>query len=325
METFPLTDLSELAIRAESAEVVTWQGRQALRLENGLALIRGQWVADASLQVCIGTDGPAYPGLAFRVADLLNFELAYAVPHTSGLWDALQYDPVFHGSNTWQVYHGLAYQRVARVPTGRWFEFRVDFAGQRAAVSVDGQPPLVVEQLAHSPEAGLLGLWTYLPATFCDLRLSSGEGLDIPLGERPGTAPDVVQAWFAEGFGVVRCEPNGVLNLNRYLSVSPGRVRLGRRFELSRAGTVSLSFGFSDALSLELDGQEVFAGEHKFAGFADRAARGYAELGMYSLQRELPPGPHHLVAALGVSEPFGWGLALSAQGEGLRWLPAEMG
>jgi len=47
--------------------------------------------------VLIGADEPAYPGIAFRVADVLNFELAYAVPHVSGQWDALQYDPVFHG------------------------------------------------------------------------------------------------------------------------------------------------------------------------------------------------------------------------------------
>jgi len=33
-----LTHLPELEIHAEQAEVVTWQGREALRLENGLAL-----------------------------------------------------------------------------------------------------------------------------------------------------------------------------------------------------------------------------------------------------------------------------------------------
>lgn len=110
----PLIDLSDLEIRAEQAEVVTWQGREALRLENGLALVPGHRIADGSIEVLIGADGPAYPGIAFRAADVLNFELAYAVPHVSGQWDALQYDPVFHGSNTWQVYHGPSYQRAAQ-------------------------------------------------------------------------------------------------------------------------------------------------------------------------------------------------------------------
>jgi hypothetical protein len=100
-------------------------------LENGLALIPGRRTTDASIEVLIGADGPAYPGVAFRVADVLNFELAYASPHVSGEWDALQYDPVFHGSNTWQVYHGPGYQRATQVPTGRWFRLKVDFYGDR--------------------------------------------------------------------------------------------------------------------------------------------------------------------------------------------------
>jgi len=320
-----LTSLLDLEIHAAQAEVVTWQGREALRLENGLALIPGCQMMDASVEVLIGADGPAYPGVAFRVADVLNFELAYAVPHVSGQWDALQYDPVFHGSNTWQVYHGPSYQHATQAPTGRWFRLKVDFCGHRAAVSVDGQPPLVVEKLAHPIAAGLFGLWTYRPAYFCDLQVSTCDGLDIPRGEMPGVTEGTVEAWFVEGYGVVTCEPNGVINLNRCLPVSVGEVRLVRRFETPEGGAVTFELGFSDALSLELDGQVIFSGENTFRGFADRAARGYVELGKQSLRQVLAPGTHCLTAALRVSEGFGWGLALTAHGEGLRWLPVELG
>jgi hypothetical protein len=320
----PLTNPLDLEIRAAQAEAVTWQGREALRLENGLALIPGHRATDASIEVLIGTDGPAYPGIAFRVADVLNFELAYAVPHVSGQWDALQYDPVFHGSNTWQVYHGPSYQRATQVPTGRWFRLKVDFRGVRAAVAVDGQPPLAVERLAHPTTAGLLGLWTYRPAYFCDLRVSTHDGLDVSQGEMPSAAKGTVEAWFVEGYGVVTCEPNGVVNLNRYLPISLGEVRLIRRFE-TQGGAATFEFGFSDALSLELDGQVIFSGENTFKGFENRAARGYAELGIQSLRQDLSPGTHCLAATLRVSEPFGWGLALAAHGEGLRWLPAKLG
>ncbi|TEU16110.1 MAG: hypothetical protein E3J21_11465 [Anaerolineales bacterium] len=321
----PLTNPLDLEIHAAQAEVVIWQGREALRLENGLALVPGHRATDASIEVLIGADGPAYPGIAFRVADVLNFELAYAVPHVSGQWDALQYDPVFHGSNTWQVYHGPSYQRVTQVPTGRWFRLRVDFRGARAAVSVDGQPPLVVERLAHPTAAGLLGLWTYRPAYFCDLRVSTCDGLDIPQGEMPSAAEGTVEAWFVEDYGVVTCEPNGVVNLNRYLPISLGDVRLTRRFETPEGGAVAFEFGFSDALSLDLDGQVLFSGENTFKGFEDRAARGYAELGTQSLQQDLSPGAHCLAATLRASEPFGWGLAFAVCGEGLHWLPVELG
>ncbi|MBU0493799.1 MAG: hypothetical protein KKB13_18280 [Chloroflexi bacterium] len=321
----PLTHLGDLEVRAAQADIVNWQGREALRLEDGLVLFPSHPARDARIEVLIGTEGSAYPGLAFRVADTLNYELAYAVPHVSDQWDALQYDPVFHGSNTWQLYHGPSYQRAAPVPTGHWFRFRVDFCGDRAAVSVDEQPPLVVERLAHPAPAGPFGLWTFRPAYFCDLRASTGDGLDVPRGVKPGAPEGTVEAWFVEGFGVATCELNGVLNLNRYLPAALGEVRLLRHFEMVEAGEVTLEFGFSDALSLELDGQVVYSGEHTFKGFADRAARGYAEPGMQSVQQVLSPGPHSLTAVLRAAEPFGWGLTLAAHGEGLRWLPAELG
>ena len=322
---YPLTDLSDLDIHAAQAEIVTWQGREALRLEDGLALVPGCQTTDASVEVLIGADGPAYPGVAFRVVDVANYKLAYAVPHVSGEWDALQYDPVFHGSNTWQVYNGPSYQRAAQAPTGRWFRLKVAFCGARAAVSVDGQPPLVVEGLAHPSTAGMVGLWTYRPATFCDMHVSTCDGLDVPHGEKPSAAEGTVGAWFVEGYGVVTCEANGTINLNRYLPASMGKVRLNRRFEMPEEEAVTFEFGFSDALSLELDGQVIFSGEHTFKGFTDRAARGYVEPGMEALRQVLAPGTHSLAAVLGVSEGFGWGLTLAAQGEGLRWLPVELG
>jgi hypothetical protein len=320
-----LTNLQDLHVKAAQAEVTIWQGREALRLENGLVLIPDHQLTDASIQVLIGTDGPAYPGIAARVTDVLNYELAYAVPHVSGQWDALQYDPVFHGSNTWQIHHGPSYQRPAQVPTGRWFQFRAGFCGTRAAFAVDGQPPLVVKSLARLARPGLWGLWTFRPAYFCDLRVSTCDGQDIPPGKPPALPSGTVEAWFLEGYGVVTCEPNGVLNLNRYLPAALGEARLTRRFEIAESQTITFEFGYSDTLSLELDGRVIFSGECTFQGFADRASRGYPELGTESAQQSLEPGPYTLAATLGVSEGFGWGLALAAHGKGLHWLPVELG
>ena len=320
-----LTMVADLRVRAEGAEVVTWQGREALRLQNGLAVIPGPQMADATIEVMIGTEGAAYPGVAFRAVDVLNFELAYAPPHSSGRWDALQYDPVCHGSNTWQVYSGPCYQREAQVPTGGWYRLRVSYHGSRAAVSVDGQPPLIVEKLAYPARPGMIGVWAYLPAHFCDLRVSTCDGLDGPAGILPHIPDGVVEEWFVEGFGVVVGELHGVVNLNSHLPMSAGEARLNRRFELADEAPVRFEFGFSDALSLELDGQTVFSGENTYQGGDDPATQGYVELGAHTIRRTLEGGPHLLTAALRVSEGFGWGLAFAAHGEGLRWLPAKHG
>ena len=320
-----LIELAGLDVRSGGGELVTWQGRQALRLDGGLALIPGADLENASVQVWIGSDCPAYPGVAFRIADVANYELAYAVPHASGLWDAIQYDPVFHGSNTWQVYHGPGFQKEALVPIGRWFRFDLSFRGSKATVSVDGQAPLVVTPLARSAVPGLLGLWTYRPAYFAAVRVSSCDDLSGMQAVEQPPAENCVLAWFAEGFGVVECEPHGLLNLNRYLPSSLAPARLSRRFALPEEAVVTLEFGHSDSLLLEIDGAQVYDDELKFAGFADRASRGYVEPGMASVSKALPPGEHVLSTTLGMSEGFGWGLALAATGPGLEWLPVELG
>jgi hypothetical protein len=211
------------------------------------------------------------------------------------------------------------------VPTGQWFHLRVAFCGRRAAVWVDEQPPLVVEGLARGTTPGLLGLWTFRPAYYCDLQVTPCEELDVPAGEVPRPAEGAVEAWFVEGYGVAPCEPNGLLNLNRYLPASVGEVRLTRSFELPEETEVTWSFGFSDLLTLELDGEELFSGENLFTGFADRAARGYPEPGLESLRQVVAAGMHQLTAVLQVKEGFGWGLALAGRGQGLCWLPAEWG
>ena len=318
-------DLHDLEIRADRADFVTWEGREALRLENGLALVDGHGLKDARVEVLVGTEGPAYPGIAFRVADVLNHELAYAVPHVSGQWDTLQYDPVFHGSNTWQLYHGPGYQREAQVPTGRWFRLEADFCGDRAAVAIDGQPPLIVPQLARSTPTGAIGLWTFRPAYFSDLHVVVYRGEPVPSANPPRPPLGCIETWFLDGFGVVAAEPNGVVNLNRYLPVSTKTARLVRRFQAFEEQEVAFKFGFSDQLSLELDGSVVYRGENTFGGFENRAARGYVEMGTASHRQILPAGNHSLAAELEVTEGFGWGILLTASRPGLHWLPPELG
>ena len=312
-----------LEVQAVTAEEVTWHGKEALLLESGLALIPDAVLKDATLEVSIGTEGPAYPGLVFRAADNQNFELVYAVPHVSGQWDAIQYDPVFRGSNTWQLYYGPGYQIEAQVPTNQWFSLKLRFSESRAEVSVDGQQPLAIGQLAHSTAQGRFGLWTFRPAYFADLQISPWDGLEsqpFPSADKPSTS---VTSWLLKDHGTVDCEPNGVLNLNRWLAPSVGSARLTRKFVLPHEQEVALDFGFSDVLTLMLDDEVIFEGENRFAGFDDRKARGYVEPGTALVNYLLQAGTHEISAILEVHEGFGWGLILEAVGYGLRWLPPE--
>ncbi len=292
-------------LRADSVE---FQGFPALRLENGLALLpdfRGQ---DFSLEIWIAAESACYSGLAFRLTDAENYELAYALPHSSGRWDALQYDPVFKGSNTWQIYHGPCYQRSAIVPTGQWFKLCLDVSGEKAAVSVDDQPPLVVEKLAYAPKPGRVGVWTYLPAYFRDLRVLPFRGISQE-GELPSHLDGVIKRWLLDGVGEVAVESNGALNLNRQLPISAGPARLTRRFTLPQARQVEFGFGFSDFLELAVDGQLLFKGENLRQGMGvSYDAQGYVIAGQQHASLWLGAGEHELGANLSASEGFGWGI-----------------
>jgi hypothetical protein len=317
--------LNDLVVLDDDATTVTWQGHGALRMAGGLALWPGEPVGNVSIQVSVGADGPCYAGVAFHAADVANYELAYAQPHTSGRWDALQYDPVFHRSNTWQIYHGPSYQATTTVPTGRWFRLRVDTCGARAAISVDGQAPLVVEQLARGAEAGRLGLWAYRPAHFRDLRVAPCTGLGAAEGITPSMPAGTIDAWFVENHGIVTVEFNGTLNLNRYLPLMVEKARLTRGFELPDEAQVDLDFGFSDELMLELDGEEIFAGTTTWSPTQEWADRGYVAHGSHTIRHRLVPGRHVLAAALRVTEGFGWGLTMTVNATGIRWLPVDLG
>jgi hypothetical protein len=319
-----LSDPRALFLRDGTAEVVEWQGRCGLKL-NGLAVIPAVSLTEGHVEVQIGAEGTAYPGIAFRLADVANYELAYAQPHTSGKWDAIQYDPVFHASNTWQLYHGAAYQKAARVPTGEWFTFSIDFKDQWARIRVGDQDPLVVSRLAQPQSAGLIGLWTFLPAYFCNLRVTTLPDDSLPAAFAHLIDPGNIDAWFVKGYGSIACEPNGILNLNRHLPASLGQVRLSRWIEVSDTDPIELEFGFSDDLTLQIDDQTIFTGQNIFHDVPEWDQRGYVAP-TNRVQHTLAPGRHQLIATLKGTEPyFGWGLIVNLYAEHVKLLPPSLG
>jgi hypothetical protein len=319
-------DLSKVILRDSDPQIVDWQGRKALRLSGqgpSLLIVPDFNISQGQIEVDIGSEGTAYPGIAFRILDTLNFELAYAQPHTSGMWDALQYDPVFHGSNTWQMYHGVGAQQTADIPEKDWFSLRVGFQDQRAKIQIGGQEPLYVDMLAHTHQSGLVGLWTYLPAYFSNLVIrdelpefqhySNVNGIEKP-------SSGIVMEWFLDGFGRVAVEPNGILNLNRFLPFSVDEVQLIRNIEMHEDGNLTFRVGFSDELVLQVDEEVIFSGVNLFQSSPHWEERGYVSL-QDQVNHPLTKGVHQIKAVLKLKEPFGFGLMMSIEGDQYNLLP----
>lgn len=322
-------DPNTLFVRDPEPQICTWQGRKALRLGGagaGLLVVPNLVLDQGWIEVDLGADGAAYPGIAFRVLDSLNYELAYVQPHTSGQWDALQYDPVFHGSNTWQLYYGDGAQQNVEVPPQSWLHLRITFQKESAVIQVGEQTPLLVKRLAHLHQEGLVGLWTYLPAYFSNLRIGDDPPASEPNEpvEANGEPPvGAVMAWFLEGYGVVEAEPNGILNLNRYLSISEKGVRLIRPIELSEEEELTFTVGFSDEVTLQIDDDVIFQGENLFHNSPKWEERGYVSWDQ-QVSHHLQKGDHQLTVILKAKEYFGFGVALKIEGKHYKLLPAQL-
>ncbi|RPI87653.1 MAG: hypothetical protein EHM41_04160 [Chloroflexi bacterium] len=315
-----LKSLDSCLVYASTAQIVEWEGSKALMLD-GLLQLDGLRTTSGSVRVQIGAEQGCYPGIAFHIQDTQNYELVYTQPHVSGLWDSIQYDAHMQGSNIWQIYHGPRYQKSAQIPMNYWFDLWVDFFEDRAVVQVNDQTPLIVQGLAHTVKEGGLGIWTYRPAYFRNFWAGEIKNKNLPESAPIQLPAGTVTEWFLKGQGVIGCEPNGVLNLNKVLPFSTGKAVLTRQIQAEADSCLDFCFGFSDEIILYLDGNEIYQGQNTFQGFGSYNERGYIEQNANILRIPMKKGRHEISAALCTTEPFGWGIAASLQGENLTVLP----
>ena len=103
----------------------------------GIAYLDGAGFQNGIIECDLFSPSPkAYLGIVFRIGSLTNFECIYFQPHTSGKRDAVQYDPIFNMSATWQLYNGESFQAVADIPTKKWFHLKVEVLGDFAKVKI---------------------------------------------------------------------------------------------------------------------------------------------------------------------------------------------
>lgn len=316
-----------LRVRAQRAENVTWQGRPALLLD-GLAFLPGWGLREGTISVDIGAEAATYCGVVFHGQDPANFELVYAQPHTSGRWDALQYDPVFHGSNTWQLYHGPGAQQATVVPTGEWFTLQVAFDAGGASVRVGDGEPLAVPRLAHGGRGGFIGVWSYLPAYFSNLRVAPGRNFhgnapgDRESPPRFGRVPGLQERSEQEpGKELPRRELGGERSVRE-----PGQEHSGREpgiveeWFLEGYGRVACEPGgvLNVNRYLPVTMSEVRLVRRLNAEQETRRLD-------HTVECTLQPGEHILAATLLRKELFGWGLIMALDGAGVRLEPVAVG
>lgn len=145
-----------------AAKVASYQGRAALAISGGAAVLDRFELRDGVVDVDVATPAKrGFFGIQFRIgADGENAEWVYLRQHKSGQPDALQYTPVLHTGLNWQIFSGPGFTGAAEIPREVWFHLRLEVTGAQARLFVGdmSQPALVIDDLKSGVERGQLAL-----------------------------------------------------------------------------------------------------------------------------------------------------------------------
>jgi hypothetical protein len=329
-------DESRWEVQAQESRVENYLGREGLFLRGGNAWLKGVDFEDGVIEYDMAaTSETGFHGLRFRAVGRFDSEHVYLRPHLSGLPDAVQYNPIFHGISSWQIYADARYVLPATITPERWVHVRVAVQGQRMEMTIDGEllvfPDLIRESASgevalNSSGAGGVRCANVVVRPGADPEFVGTQGAQ---GVEP--EPGTVSVWrVSEPF--VEAEIDGVLELPRSVATTQSwsRLRAGVRgianiaeltgmvdgrntvfaaiaLDVETARTVRIKLGFSDRARVFLNGRQLFSAAD---GFATRDYRFLGTMGLYDeLFLPLEAGSNELWVA--VSETFGgWGISM---------------
>ena len=321
------------------AEVMFYMNEKSLYLVEGIAHLEDVDFEDGVIEVDVAAHGnPGFAGVVFRYQPGGDHEEIYIRPHRSGLPDALQYTPVVHGSAAWQLYSGPGYTAEAYIPTNRWVHLKIVVSGETVEVFLNGapEPDLTVRELKNGISKGSIGLWgRYGAANFANFRytLAPSDGASAPAPSQK-SPPGVIRDWslseaflaseFAEDtlpshgmtWSNVQSEPDGLVNISRFrtkttttradVTANQKNVAFAKAVIHSDRNQVKrMSFGYSDEVSIFLNGQILFSADSTFRS-RDPGFLGIVRVDNDAVYLSLEKGDNELVLA--VRETFGgWG------------------
>lgn len=327
----------EDAARAGDARVEEeYLGRRALMLRNNTHVLRpGVEFTDGTIEFDVApTERGNFVGILFRRESFTNQENVYLRIHRSGLYNAVQYAPRLQGSSTWQLYP--EFNAAADLPRNRWTHVRVEVRGQRLEVYVGEKagPALVVPRLRGPARKGAVAFWgrvneqpTLWAAGLSNISIRpSAPAQGEADAARPAPPAGTLRSWELAGpvqaapAGAVRdlpklsewraaeAEESGLVNINRVLKAGRGRWTAFARTNIksAEARAALLELGYSDDVSVFLNGQLVYTGVN---GFESRHPEymGFVKPEYENVTLNLRHGDNELVLAVTDDQRFGWG------------------
>jgi sugar lactone lactonase YvrE len=318
----------------ENAEVVEHLGRQALK---GSASLEGVVFENGVIEVDIAMKGGVrgYPGVVFRMQSDEDYERVYVRPHRSPLYgDAVQYVAAFNGVDSWQFYNGPGASAAAPLPTEQWVALRIEVSGSQARVFVGDalQPALLIWELQHGHSQGGIALNTGPTAFFSNFRWRADDELAFNPEPQPFAHPGFLREWElsqplrrdavdfesypdagqagATPWTSVSAEDSGLVDISRTFGRSgpaPEAILARAVIRSEREERRRYRFGYSDEVSLFLNGQPIYYGN---SAYRSRDGSFLGIVGLFdAVTLPLQEGDNELLLMIG--ESFGgWGFVV---------------
>jgi hypothetical protein len=234
----------------------TLPSSDGIALTSGMATRPDLRIKDGVIEYDLAPPTERFAGVSFRMRTSADYEIVYFRPSEDGTrWAFMQYQPVFQGETTWQLYHGAGSE--APVPpslAGKDLHVRLVLSGTRLDVYVgdDSTPALRVPRLVQANAEGEVGFWVApgihakpTPTVIRHLRVDRGASVSVAsvplpthdalqltvwqLSERmPNDSivpPLALPEFVASGTGKwisADADPSGLINLNRQLGNAAG-------------------------------------------------------------------------------------------------------
>ena len=320
--------------RKGDAQVAEFLGRESLWLRNSTHVIRsGVEFVDGTIEFDVAPmDKSNFVGILFRRAAFPNQENIYLRIHRSGLYNAVQYAPRVNGSSTWQLYP--EFNAVADLPRNQWTHVRVEVRGTKLEVYLNNraEPTLIVPRLRGIPLKGSVAFWARVndqPATWAaalsNISIRPVSSVASNTTNRPVPPANTLTSWEVSGpvqneKGIVstlpelkewrraEVEESGLVSLNRALGNVRGRWTGFARTTIAaeKAKTVVLELGYSDDVSIFLNGEAVYSGIN---GFESRHPEymGFVKPQFEIVHLKLRAGNNEIILAVTDDQRFGWG------------------
>jgi hypothetical protein len=271
--------------------------QKALRLQDGVARLKVQDFATGIItyDVLFASDAPMYTGLRFHGRDEGQYEYFYLRAERTGMADATQYTPVFHGDQGWQIYAGPAFASEEGFKRGGWNHVEVRIYPDSADVFINGVRSLRIPDLKTGHPGGYLAFsssfgprFPFNQVYYAHVRYSLTpleRPADMPAPTRYASA-GLIRRWQvsppmpqAEARALAArpgpsqprwtdlpVETNGVANLARLAAPSPAGNTVVARFDVvaEKPGPRLMRFGYSDAVDVFVNGQLTFQGDARF-------------------------------------------------------------